>query len=72
MDKAKAKVQTAVNAEIKRRIEQFQGGAKLKHQSPHEWVPNASFVNCYDGGSERRDPTYNNPVISGGTDSSTA
>ncbi|KAB2579988.1 DNA oxidative demethylase ALKBH2 [Lasiodiplodia theobromae] len=52
MDNAKAKVQTAVNAEIKRRIEQFQGGAKLKHQSPHEWVPNASFVNCYDGGSE--------------------
>ncbi|KAL0255025.1 hypothetical protein SLS55_009552 [Diplodia seriata] len=29
MDKAKAKVQIAVNAEIKRRIEQFQGGAKL-------------------------------------------
>ncbi|KKY26609.1 putative grf zinc finger domain-containing protein [Diplodia seriata] len=42
MDKAKAKVQIAVNAEIKRRIEQFQGGAKLKYQSPREWIPNAS------------------------------
>ncbi|OJD37207.1 grf zinc finger domain-containing protein [Diplodia corticola] len=53
MDKAKAKVQTAVNAEIERRIERFQDGARLKYQSPREWIPNASFVNCYDGGAER-------------------
>lgn len=53
MEKAKHKVRKTVNCEIKRRIEQFQAGVKLKYQSPHEWVPNASFVNCYDGGVER-------------------
>ncbi|KAL1621938.1 hypothetical protein SLS56_009016 [Neofusicoccum ribis] len=52
MEKAKQKVQVAVNAEIKRRTEQFQDGVRLKYQSPHEWIPNASFVNCYDGGAE--------------------
>ncbi|EKG21171.1 Oxoglutarate/iron-dependent oxygenase [Macrophomina phaseolina MS6] len=52
MEKAKHKVRKTVNCEIKRRIEQFQAGVKLKYQSPHEWVPNASFVNCYDGGAE--------------------
>ncbi|KAJ9623998.1 hypothetical protein H2203_005445 [Taxawa tesnikishii (nom. ined.)] len=47
------KVRDAVNSEIQRRIKTFyHEGKKLKYQSPHEWVPNASFVNCYDGGAE--------------------
>ncbi|KAK7512697.1 hypothetical protein IWZ03DRAFT_333697 [Phyllosticta citriasiana] len=46
------KVQDAVNAEIRRRIDRFQGGKRLKYQSAAEWLPNASFVNCYDGGAE--------------------
>ncbi|KAK8206495.1 hypothetical protein M8818_004328 [Zalaria obscura] len=47
------KVREAVNAEINRRITTFYpNGKKLKYQSPHEWIPNASFVNCYDGGAE--------------------
>ena len=42
-----------VNEEIQRRIKDFQpGGKKLKFQSPDQWKPNASFVNCYDGGKE--------------------
>lgn len=45
-------VQKAVNEEIQRRIRDFQGGKKLKFQSTDEWKPNASFVNCYDGGKE--------------------
>lgn len=31
---------------------QYPGGKKLKHQSPHPWIPNAAFVNCYDGGNQ--------------------
>ncbi|KAK8227650.1 hypothetical protein HDK90DRAFT_520082 [Phyllosticta capitalensis] len=45
-------VRVAVNAEIRRRVDQFQGGVRLRYQSPAEWLPNASFVNCYDGGAE--------------------
>lgn len=41
-----------VNEEIQRRIEQYQNGSKLKFQSPNEWLPNVSFVNCYDGAKE--------------------
>ncbi|KAI9674129.1 MAG: hypothetical protein M1817_001947 [Caeruleum heppii] len=46
-------VQTAVNAEIATRIKtHYPNGQKLRFQSPHEWLPNAAFVNCYDGGAE--------------------
>ena len=46
-------VQSAVNQEIAKRIKDFYpNGKKLKYQSPHEWRPNAAFVNCYVGGSE--------------------
>ncbi|KZF25081.1 hypothetical protein L228DRAFT_265565 [Xylona heveae TC161] len=46
-------VQDAVNKEIAKRIKtHYPSGKKLKHQSPHEWVPNAAFVNCYEGGGE--------------------
>ncbi|PYH45696.1 putative CUE domain protein [Aspergillus saccharolyticus JOP 1030-1] len=46
-------VQRAVNAEIQRRIRTvYPEGQKLKYQSPREWVPNAAFVNCYDGPTE--------------------
>ncbi|KAL4880239.1 hypothetical protein BJY04DRAFT_83145 [Aspergillus karnatakaensis] len=48
-----ARVQDAVNAEIKKRIRDvYPEGKKLKYQSPREWVPNAAFVNCYDGPAE--------------------
>lgn len=53
MLKASKPVQEAVNREIQRRIKDFYPeGKKLKFQSPDEWVPNTSFVNCYDGGKE--------------------
>ncbi|KAE8148272.1 GRF zinc finger domain protein [Aspergillus avenaceus] len=46
-------VQSAVNEAVRRRIETvYPGGQKLKYQSPREWVPNAAFVNCYDGPAE--------------------
>ena len=48
-----ALVREAVNLEIQRRIrDHYPEGKKLKYQSPNEWVPNASFVNCYDGPAE--------------------
>ena len=48
-----ATVQTAVNEEIVKRIKShYPDGKKLKYQSPHEWIPNAAFVNCYKGGAE--------------------
>ncbi|KAL1867437.1 hypothetical protein Plec18167_008710 [Paecilomyces lecythidis] len=48
-----AKVQRAVNEEVSRRIRGFYpGGKKLMYQSPREWMPNAAFVNCYDGPAE--------------------
>ena len=47
------KVQPAVNEEIAKRIKHhYPNGMKLKYQSPHEWIPNAAFVNLYRGGSE--------------------
>lgn len=47
------KVQQAVNEEVQKRIKTcYPGGKKLKYQSPNEWVPNAAFVNCYNGPSE--------------------
>jgi hypothetical protein len=45
-------VREAVNKEIKSRIQTHQDGKKLKFQSPHEWSPNAAFVNCYDGAKQ--------------------
>jgi alkylated DNA repair dioxygenase AlkB len=46
-------VQDAVNKEIEKRIRDFYpDGKKLKYQTPKDWVPNAAFVNCYDGGQE--------------------
>ncbi|KAJ9293817.1 hypothetical protein DTO271G3_7444 [Paecilomyces variotii] len=48
-----AKVQRAVNEEVRKRIRDFYpDGKKLKYQSPREWMPNAAFVNCYDGPAE--------------------
>ncbi|KAL8711337.1 MAG: hypothetical protein Q9220_004234 [cf. Caloplaca sp. 1 TL-2023] len=46
-------VKTAVNEGIAQQTQRhYPGGKKLKYQSPHEWVPNAAFVNLYDGGKE--------------------
>lgn len=46
-------VKTAVNAEIRKRIAaHYPGGRKLQFQSPQEWDPNTSFVNCYANGAE--------------------
>ncbi|KAL8695287.1 MAG: hypothetical protein Q9218_000186 [Villophora microphyllina] len=53
MSRVSSPVRTAVNKEIRRRIERFYpGGQKLRYQSPKEWIPNAAFVNQYRGGSE--------------------
>lgn len=53
MRRVSPKVQDAVNAEVKSRIElHYPDGKKLKHQSPHTWRPNAAFVNCYNGAQE--------------------
>lgn len=50
LDRVKARVRDAVNAEIQARIRtRYPGGRKLKHQSPRPWSPNAAFVNCYAG-----------------------
>ncbi|CAD6570944.1 MAG: hypothetical protein ASARMPREDX12_003990 [Alectoria sarmentosa] len=44
------KVQPVANEEIAKRIAHYYpDGKKLKYQSPHEWIPNAAFVNCYTG-----------------------
>lgn len=49
----KPTVQDAVNKEIGTRIAtRYPNARKLKHQSPHPWLPNAAFVNCYDGPRE--------------------
>ncbi|KAF2760031.1 GRF zinc finger domain-containing protein [Pseudovirgaria hyperparasitica] len=45
-------VEDAVNLEIQRRIRDFQGGHRLRYQSPKEWKPNTAFVNCYDGAAQ--------------------
>ncbi|PGG97471.1 hypothetical protein AJ79_09191 [Helicocarpus griseus UAMH5409] len=51
--KVSTKVQQAVNDEIVKRIKShYPDGKKLKYQSPRTWVPNAAFVNCYDGPAE--------------------
>jgi hypothetical protein len=51
--KVSALVDERVNEEIQRRIRDYQpNGERLKFQSPDNWHPNASFVNCYSGGSE--------------------
>ncbi|KAI9872055.1 MAG: hypothetical protein M1823_008273, partial [Watsoniomyces obsoletus] len=43
-------VRVGVNEEITKRIaSHYPDGKKLRYQSPHEWQPNAAFVNCYDG-----------------------
>ncbi len=53
MRKVSSKVKDAVNKEIAIRISKhYPGGKKLRYQCPHEWIPNAAFVNCYDGGAE--------------------
>ncbi|TQV98738.1 hypothetical protein V2A60_007556 [Cordyceps javanica] len=50
LSKVKPIVQEAVNKEIQHRIKTtYPGGKKLKYQSPHPWVPNSAFVNCYNG-----------------------
>ena len=53
MQQVKSLVKETVNQEIQHRIEHFYpGGKKLKYQDDHDWIPNAAFVNCYDGGSQ--------------------
>lgn len=48
-----SKVTTAVNSEIASRIlHHYPDSKKLQYQSPHPWLPNAAFVNCYKGGTE--------------------
>lgn len=50
MRKVSYLVQEAVNNEIQKRIKHiYLDGKKLKHQHPGPWLPNAAFVNCYDG-----------------------
>ncbi|KAJ9145180.1 GRF zinc finger domain-containing protein [Coniochaeta hoffmannii] len=50
LERVKARVREAVNAEIQHRIRtRYPGGKKLRYQSPREWSPNAAFVNCYAG-----------------------
>lgn len=53
LDAVKPLVQGAVNREIQRRTRaRYVGGKKLRYQSPSPWIPNAAFVNCYDGPAE--------------------
>ncbi|KAI9653777.1 MAG: hypothetical protein M1831_005644 [Alyxoria varia] len=53
MQKVSEIVEHDVNDEIQKRIKShYPDGKKLKFQSPEPWVPNTSFVNCYDGGKE--------------------
>lgn len=53
MRQVSSRVQEAVNREIATRIKtQYPGRQKLRYQSARPWVPNAAFVNCYDGGSQ--------------------
>lgn len=61
------KVQRAVNEHVQQRIRtHYPDGKKLRYQSPKEWIPNAAFVNCYDGpqesvGYHSDQPTYLGP-----------
>ncbi|SPN99646.1 related to CUE domain protein [Cephalotrichum gorgonifer] len=53
LQKIKPTIQAAVNKEIEARIAtHYPNARKLKYQSPKPWVPNAAFVNCYDGPKE--------------------
>ncbi|GES62334.1 CUE domain protein [Aspergillus terreus] len=53
MRRVSGAVQRAVNDEVRKRIRShYPGGKKLRYQSPKEWMPNAAFVNCYDGPAE--------------------
>ncbi|KAG2420948.1 hypothetical protein HFD88_000562 [Aspergillus terreus] len=53
MRRVSGAVQRAVNDEVSKRIRShYPGGKKLRYQSPKEWMPNAAFVNCYDGPAE--------------------
>jgi hypothetical protein len=53
LGKVKGLVQDAVNAEIEKRIKNhYPGSKKLQFQDPGTWIPNAAFVNCYDGGEQ--------------------
>ncbi|PLN83459.1 hypothetical protein BDW42DRAFT_184232 [Aspergillus taichungensis] len=53
MRSVSAKVQRTVNDEVQKRIRDvYPDGKKLRFQSPKEWMPNAAFVNCYDGPAE--------------------
>ncbi|KAL2159011.1 hypothetical protein VTH06DRAFT_3042 [Thermothelomyces fergusii] len=52
LERVKARVQEAVNREIRERIRTRYGGKKLKYQHPGPWTPNAAFVNCYNGPTE--------------------
>ena len=43
-------IERTVRVEIAKHIARRPGGQKLRQQAPPErWVPNAAFVNCYDG-----------------------
>jgi hypothetical protein len=54
MLKVSTKVSDAVNKEVGRRVkERYPDGKKLMYQSPDDWKPNCSFVNCYDGAQEK-------------------
>ncbi|KAI0490004.1 hypothetical protein F4859DRAFT_175831 [Xylaria cf. heliscus] len=47
------KVEAAVNKEIQARIKtHYPNGQRLRYQYPDQWVPNAAFVNCYNGPQE--------------------
>lgn len=53
LTRVKPLVQDAVNREIETRIQtRYPHRQKLKYQAPLPWVPNAAFVNCYNGPSE--------------------
>lgn len=53
MQAVSEKVQKAVNEHVQQRIQtHYPDGKKLRYQSPKEWIPNAAFVNCYDGPQE--------------------
>lgn len=53
MKSVSSRVQPVVNKEIANRIKNhYPDGKKLHYQSPEPWIPNAAFVNCYNGGAE--------------------
>ncbi|KAF9887070.1 hypothetical protein FE257_010564 [Aspergillus nanangensis] len=53
MQAVSSRVQQSVNKEVNERIRNhYPGGKKLQYQSPQQWMPNAAFVNCYDGPAE--------------------